>query len=155
LPESRPIEYVGRLDDGIQHMAFVTGAFPDGYVFNPEKEDWRRIKSWIAVLHLFDAEGNRLQSEARLGGYDIQGRDEAGDKACVLLQEMFAPCRPKGPKRCDIRVNQFLVVLDEITHSLLYQVDQPEENGPVFESVMLQPRDVMFHPPWDSGDWST
>jgi hypothetical protein len=34
IPADGPIDYVGRLDDGSQYMAFVTGAVPDGYLFN-------------------------------------------------------------------------------------------------------------------------
>jgi hypothetical protein len=90
-----------------------------------------------------------------VGGYDIEGWDEACDNAWTQLQEMFAHLGPKNPRRCDINVKTFSVVLDGITHGLVYQAIQPEEDGPVFEFVMLEPRDVMFHPPWDSGQWST
>jgi hypothetical protein len=42
------IEHCGRLHDGRQMLAFVTGAFPEGYMFGP---DWRSQKRWLAVLH--------------------------------------------------------------------------------------------------------
>src|SRR5262249_37705803 len=119
IPGEGPIEYVGRLDDGTQYMTFVTGAVPDGYIFNLDNEDWRKVKSWIAVLHLFDAQGNQLHSEARLGGYDID--EQAGDKAWQLVHEMFNPHRPKGPKRCDVFVKLFSRVIDGITHGLIYR----------------------------------
>lgn len=155
IPAEGPIEYVGRLGDGTQYMTFVTGAVPDGYIFNHDNEDWRKVKSWISVLHLFDAQGNHLLSEARLGGYDIEGRDTAGDKAWAQVHEMFTPHRSNGPKRCDIFVKLFSLVIDGITHGLIYRATQPEEDGPIFEGVFLEPRDVMFHLPWDSGEWST
>lgn len=52
IPAEGPVDYVGHLEDGTQYMAFVTGAVPDGYVFNHDNEDWRKVKSWIGVLHL-------------------------------------------------------------------------------------------------------
>ena len=155
IPAEGPIDYVGRLEDGTQYMTFITGAVPDGYVFNLDNDEWRKVKQWIAVLHLFDASGNHLRSEARLGGYDIEGWDDACGKAEAQVHEMFTPLRGKNPKRCDIYVRPFSLVLDGITHGLVYEATRYEEDGPVIEFVMLLPRDVMFHPPWDSGSWST
>lgn len=40
------------------------------------------------------------------------------------------------------------------THSLLYQAFKGEEYSPVVECVTLEPRDVMFHPLWESGEYS-
>jgi hypothetical protein len=147
--------YVGRLADGRQFMAFVTGAFPDGVRLNWDTDEWRKVKRWMAVRHLFDADGNHLSSEAKLGGYDIEGRDVAADKAWDELDHMLAQFGPGQPQLGDIWLRPFAVQLDGITHSLLYEVVQPEADGPVFESVMLEPRDIMFHPPWDSGEYST
>jgi hypothetical protein len=155
IPAEGPVDYVGCLKDGTQYMSFVSGAVPDGYRFNLDNEDWRKVKSWIGVLHLFDAEGNHLKSEARLGDYDIEGWDVAGDKAEAQVHAMFDPYRENWLKRCDIFVKPFSVVIDGITHGLIYRATQPEEKGPVYEGVFLEPRDVMFHPPWDSGQWST
>ena len=155
VPGEGPISYVGRLNDGTQYMTFVTGAVPDGYVFNLDNEDWRKVKSWIGVLHLFDGEGNYLQSEARHGGYDMEGWDKACAKADAEVHAMFTPYRAQGPKRCDIFVKLFSVVINGITHGLVYRAWEAEEGGPKFEGVFLEPRDVMFHPPWDSGEWST
>ncbi len=152
IPAEGPIDYVGRLEDGTQYMSFVTGAWPDDYRFN---EDWRKVKSWIGVLHPFDAEGNHLKSEARHGGYDIEGWDAACEKAWAEVHAMLTPHRSKIPKRYDIFVKPFSLVINGITHGLVYQVTQSDENGPVYEGVFLEPSDVMFHPPWDSGEWST
>ncbi|MCI0377353.1 MAG: hypothetical protein L0215_07095 [Gemmataceae bacterium] len=154
IPADGPIDFVGRLKDGTQYMTFVTGAVPDGYVFDRDQE-WRKVKRWLAVLHEFDSEGNHLRSEVKLGGYDIEGKDNACEKADAAIHKMFDPLRKKGPKRCDIKVKPFSLIVDGITHGLIYETSQPEENGPVFEWVMLEPRDVMFHPPWNSGEWST
>jgi hypothetical protein len=154
IPHQR-FEYVGRLADGRQFMAFVTGAFPDGIKFDWVADDWRKFKSWSAVLHLFDAEGNHLSSEARLGGYDIEGRGVAGDKAYAELDEILVPLGPGKPVVCDIWVREFSTTIDGVTHSLQYEVFKAEEDGPIVECVMLEPRDIMFHPPWDSGQYST
>jgi hypothetical protein len=148
-------ECVGHLADGKQFMAFVTGAFPDGVKLNWDTDEWRKVKRWMAVLHLFDAEGNHLSSETKLGGFDIEGRGFAGDKAWAELDRMLRRLGPGEPKLCDIWLKQFAVSIDGVTHSLLYQTNQPEDDGPIFEYVMLEPRDIMFHPPWDSGEYST
>ena len=146
---------VGRLADGKQFMAFVTGAFPDGVKLNWDTDEWRMVKRWMAVLHLFDADGNHLNSETQLGGFDIEGRGGAGDKAWAELDQMLRRLGPGELKRCDIWLKQFAVRIDGVTHSLLYQTNQPEDDGPIFEYVMLEPRDIMFHPPWDGREYST
>jgi hypothetical protein len=136
-------------------MAFGTGCFPDGYLLKADHEDWRKVKRWIAVLHLFDADGNHLRSESRLGGYDIEGWDEACGKVDMELQKLLAPLRKKQPKLCDIYVRLFSVVLDGVTHGLFYTHHVEPEEDYEGEWVMLEPRDIMFHPPWDSGEYST
>ena len=60
--------YVGRLeDDGTQYMTFITGAVPDGYLFNLENEDWRKVEELVGVLHLFDAAGNHTPQRGETG----------------------------------------------------------------------------------------
>jgi hypothetical protein len=113
------------------------------------------VKCWLGVVHLFNTQGNHLRTEVRLGGYDIEGWDEACDKAWAQVRELCAPLRSENPNRGDIYVKPFSVVLDGVTHGLIYGTSEPDEDGPAFEWIMLQPRDVMFHPPWDSGEWST
>lgn len=148
-------ESVGRLPDGRQIMGFVTGAFPDDARSNYETEEWRRVKRWVAVLHVFDAAGNHLSSDAQLGGFDTEGKDVSCEKAYVQLDSMLLRHGGEKLEHRDIWVKQFSVTVDGVTHSLLYQQCQPEEGGPTFEWVMLEPRDIMFHPPWDSGEYST
>jgi hypothetical protein len=148
-------EYVGRLPDGRQFMGFVTGAFPDGAKLNWDTDEWRKVKRWMAVLHLFSADGSYLNSEVRLGGLDVEGRGIASAKAWEQLDKMLAALGPGDPELCDIWVKQFSVNIDGVTHSLFYHQHQADEDGPIFESVMLDPRDIMFHPPWDSGEYST
>jgi hypothetical protein len=135
-------------------MAFVTGAFREGVKLNWNTDEGRKVKVWIAVLHLFDAGGNHLSAQVRLGGFDSEGWEVAGDKACAELDKMLSGLGQKLSLG-DIWVRQFSVTIDGVEHSLQYHHEQPEEDSPVFESVMLWPRDIMFHPPWDSGEYST
>ncbi|MCE9545540.1 MAG: hypothetical protein K8T25_08490 [Planctomycetia bacterium] len=156
LDEGR-FENIGRLPDGTQFMLFVTGAFPTGLKYH-SGDDWQLKKKWLAVRHRFDGDGNHLDTESRLGAFDIEGRDVAGDKAFGHLEQMYAELCTAGPLEfCDIRVRLFSVEVDGVTHGLFYEqseeeLDPDEVRG---EWVMLEPRDIMFHPPWDSGEYST
>jgi hypothetical protein len=49
----------------------------------------------------------------------------------------------------------FSVVLDGVTHGLFdgHHLDPDEDYEGKW--VMPEPRDIMFHPPWDSGEYST
>jgi formate hydrogenlyase regulatory protein HycA len=148
---------VGRLSDGTQFMAFVTGAFPTGMKYY-SGQDWQLKKRWLAVIHRFDPEGAHIGTDTRLGGFDIEGRDVAGDKAFAHLQEMYAELATAGdPEFCDIWVKPFSVEIDEVTHGLFYEhtVEGEGEDHYEGEHVMLEPWDIMFHPPWDSGEYST
>ena len=49
----------------------------------------------------------------------------------------------------------FSVVLDGVTHGLYYEHHVEPEEDDEGEWVMLEPRDIMFHPPCDSGEYST
>ena len=138
-------------------MAFVTGAFPTGKK-HYSGYDWPIIKRWLAVLHRFDAEGNHLGTETRLGGSDIEGRDVAEEKAFHHLKKLYANLIADDPATFgDVWVRLFSIEIDDVTHELKYE--QTEEEPPVAEErdewVMLEPCDIMFHPPWDSGEYST
>jgi hypothetical protein len=148
---------VGRLADGTQFMAFVTGAFPTGQQYY-RGDDWQHKKKWLAVVHRFDADGNHIGSESRLGAFDIEGWDVAGDKASGHLKQMFAElCLGGQPKFRDIWVRLFSIEIDGVTHGLFYEQseEEPEPGEERDEWVMLEPRDIMFHPPWDSSAYST
>jgi hypothetical protein len=153
VPDRFFSEHLGRLDDGTQFIAFGTGALPDGYVGGPTDDDWKTTLRWIAVLHQFDADGNHLGSESRLGAFDVEGWDQASEKAEVQLQALLAPLQKRHPRRCDVLVKLFSVVLDGVTHGLRYEsyVDEDEEG----EWVALLPTDVAFEAPWNTGEYST
>ena len=65
------------------------------------------------------------------------GWDEAWRQGAeAQVRELFAPLRSKSPHRCDIYVKPFFCGhFDGVTHGLIYEAIQPEEGGPVFESV--------------------
>ena len=54
---------------------------------------------------------------------------------------------------CDIYVKPFSAEIDGVLYELVYESGVDEDEGD--EYVMLWPNDVMFHPPWDSGEYST
>jgi hypothetical protein len=148
---------VGRLPDGTQFMAFVTGAFPTGLKYYLG-DDWQHKKQWLAVIHRFDADGNHIRSESKLGAFDIEGWEAAGNKAFDHLQRMYAElCDGQRPKLCDIWVRPFSVEIDGVTHGLFYEQseEEPEPGEERGEWVMLEPQDIMFHPPWNSSEYST
>ena len=141
---------IGRYAGGNQFMAFVTGAFPGQDRYPDPAGNWREIKSWVAVLHKFDAEGNHIGSESRLGGFDAEGRQRAGEKAWHQLAQMLEDAGLENAQPCDIYIKPFSVEIDNVVHELVY-----ENHGEREEYVMLWPNDIMFHPPWDSGRYST
>jgi hypothetical protein len=143
--------YVGRYDGDRQFMAYITGAFPDESQFPGPGDDWESIKSWWAVIHRFDADGNHLDSDLRLGGYEAEGeaaQEKVWDEFESLLKEIMA----HKPKPGDIYVKLFSVTVNGVTHGLIYESDEDEEES---EYVLLEPNDIMFHQPWDSGEYST
>ena len=142
--------YVGRFDGDKQFMAYTTGAFPDDNKF-PVSDDFESIKSLWAVIHRFDADGNHLDSDLRLGGYFAEGEvahEKVWEEFGSILEELAA----LKPKPCDIFVKLFSVKANDVTHGLIYEQDEEDEES---EYVMLEPNDIMFHQPWDSGEYST
>jgi formate hydrogenlyase regulatory protein HycA len=145
---------VGRLADGTQFLAYVCGAFPDGCRFS--EDDWRTKKRWQAVVHRFDAGGHHTHTEVRLGGVEADG--DAGARAFRHLNAMYDDLAAGGePEFGDIWVELFSREVDGITYGLFYEQseEEPDEYEGRGEWVMLEPWDIMFHPPWDSGYYST
>lgn len=153
-PESR-FDCIGRYGDGNQFMAFVTGAFPGRGQFPDPSSDWQAKKSWNAVIHKFDSQGNHLSSQVKLGGHEKDGRDVAGNLAWQHLERMLHDLGLFNPSLCDIHIKPFSVEVQGVYYELEYVHEVDEENGDEFEHMMLWPNDVMFHPPWDSGNYST
>ena len=154
-------EYIGHYAGERQFMAFVTGAFPADWWSgsrSPEylRTRWAEHKRWYAVLHCFDADGNHLKTNAWSGGTTAEGQHEACDRAWRKLGEMLASLGEY--ELGDIAVKPFRVEQDGYLFGLVYERrshDDPDDPGAGYECVMLWPNDIMFHPPWDSGDYST
>jgi hypothetical protein len=135
-PDYGRFPFCGRLDDDSLFMAFVTGECADG-----------EERRWVAVLHLFDADGNHLGSEARIGGHDCIGIDVAGERADAELARLVAPILPRVKQVGDVFIRPFGVVLNEVLHGLIY------DDG--YEAAIFHPRDVWFYFPWDTGEYDT
>ena len=63
---------------------------------------------------------------------------------------------PREPS--DIRVRPFGVEIDGYFFGLVYKcvgAEDPDDPTATHEYVMLEPNDIMFHPPWDRGEYST
>ena len=142
-------------------MGFVTGAFPKDWwsgAYPPEylQANWDRHKQWYAVLHRFDDEGNHIGSEIWSGGSTHAGQDAAIGRALRKLEEMRQGLG--NVELCDIDVKPFAVEVDGYLFGLIYELknyDDPANPEGTYEFVMLEPNDIMFHPPWDSGEWSS
>src|SRR5262245_40691668 len=97
IPELIPIAHepnyytrvIGKCKDGRQFMAFVVAAF--GLKKGRKKVQEKR---WYAVLHLFDAKGNHLKTDAWFAGTTEEGEAEACEKAQQKRQEMLAGLKP-------------------------------------------------------------
>jgi formate hydrogenlyase regulatory protein HycA len=148
--------HVGRYGPGNQFMGYVTYASqyvpkfyhteevtPDGQII------WREHTNCFAVLHRFDSSGKHVGTDVER----VEGTDVSGERDWAKLEEMIAQLREV--EFCDIRVKPFRVEVGKVVHGLIYECERWEEHGEEHEWVMLEPNDIMFHPPWDSGDYST
>ena len=145
--------HVGRYGGGNQFMGFVTYASPKLYHTQEETPDGEIVlhehTNCFAVLHRFDAAGRHLRTDAER----VEGTQDTGERDSAKLDEMIAGLG--GVKFDDIRVRPFRVELGGVVHGLIYECQRREEDGDEHEWVMLEPNDIMFHPPWDSGEYST
>jgi hypothetical protein len=137
-------EHIGRLSHGALFMAYVTGTFscrvPD------------RPQYWLAVLHLFNADGTHSQTLTLPPAPDPND-DASLEKAHAAFDGILSLLHERNPVFEDIWVKPFEIEIDGVLHGLIYEADDdPEDPG---EWVMLEPRDIMFHPPWEDGEYST
>jgi hypothetical protein len=146
-------ENVGTYGDGFQFMGFLTYAAPKYFWKEDAPIDgqpvWSQFTNCFAVLHRFDAAGNHTGTDVRR----VHGTPDFADVDVAELDELITSLGPHQHR--DILVKLFSVQDNGIMHGLIYETGQPDEDGEIPEWVMLQPRDIMFHPPWDSGEYST
>ena len=81
----------------------------------------------------------------------------AGEKAFDRLQDMLTGLSGGQPELCDIWVRLFSVEMDNVMHGLFYEQSTEDlvEGEEPTDWVMLEPQDIMFHPPWDSSEYSS
>jgi hypothetical protein len=136
-------EYNGHLPDGTQVL---------GYIISLPMDKAGRRDDLIAV-HEFDADGHHLSIRTRL-----VSEGAVGPKADALLHEMVAPYRAAGWRPGDIQVRPFLVEADGWQHDFVFRgfgdgLEGDEEDRD--ENVYFMPFSFPFHPPYDSGSYST
>jgi hypothetical protein len=129
--------FCGQLDDDTLFMAFVTGE-------RAEDQDRR----WVAVLHQFDADGNHLRSESRIGGHDSIGIDVAGERADAELSRLVGPILPRVRQLGDVFIRPFEITLNGVLHGLVF-----DDTGTA--AGVFHPRDIVFYFPWDTGNYDT
>ena len=106
--------------------------------------------------HRFDTAGNHIGTNAWSGGSTAEGQDGAIGRAERRLGELLSALGEY--ELGDIAVRPFYHEQDGYAFALTYErntYDDPENPEAGYECVMLWPNDVMFHPPWDSGEYST
>jgi formate hydrogenlyase regulatory protein HycA len=151
--------HVGTFNGGKQFMGYVTYASqyvpkyyhteevtPDGQLL------FREHTNCFAVLHRFDAAGGHLGTDVER----VEGSRDSGQRDWAKLEEMIAALGKI--QFCDIRVKPFRVEFGKVVHGLIYEcvdAEDPDDPSATNEYVMLEPNDIMFHPPWDSGEYST
>lgn len=151
--------HVGRYGESNQFLGCITYAaqyVPKFYwtekVAADEQPLFREHANCFAVLHRFDPTGRHLGTDVERVG----GTEESNDRDWAKLDEMIASLG--DPQLCDIRIKPFRIEIDKIVYGLIYEHvagDDQDDRSANYEHVMLEPNDIMFHPPWDSGEYST
>lgn len=152
--EGARFTHVGRFGDGKQFLGLLTYAsqyVPKFYYTEEIAPDgqsiWRQKSNCFAVLHRFDTLGTHLGTDVQRVG----GTADSNERDWATLEKMIA--KLGKIEFCEIRVKPFHVEIEKIVHALIYECS--EEDGEEQEWVTLEPADIMFHPPWDSGEYST
>lgn len=157
--ESGRFRYIGRYADGNQFMAyFIYASQYISKIYHTEELTadgrllYREHSNCFAVLHRFDAAGQHL-------GTDVERIEDTLDSEKRDWAKLSAMIAGLGEVEfSDIRVKPFRVEIGKVVHGLIYEcadADDPDDPSATDECVMLEPNDIMFHPPWDSGCYST
>lgn len=145
--------HLGCYGDGNQFLGYVTYATPKFYHTEETTPDgqviWREHTNCFAVLHRFDSAGRHIDTAVER----VEGTRDSNQQDWAKLDEMIAGLGEV--KFGDIRVKPFRVEVGKIVHGLVYEPEGWEEGYQTGDYVMLEPNDIMFHPPWDSGEYST
>jgi hypothetical protein len=143
-------ETVGRFADGRQFMAFVSGAYPGEHRLVPK--NWLDVKRWIVVIHIFDADGNHLTTEAHLIGF-AREEPHLHTKIDTMFVALLSDYKIIPSMYCDIWIKPFHTVVDDIYYEFVYE--REEDGDEIYEQMALWPNDVVFYPPWNDGYYDT
>jgi formate hydrogenlyase regulatory protein HycA len=137
--------HVGRYGYGHQFLAYLTYAQPKFYHTEESTPDgqiiWRQHINCFAVLHCFDTAGHHLSTQLER----VEGTPDSFQRDRARLEEML---RGLGKLEFrDIRVKLFQVKVGKVVHGLIYEPEEWDEGFPMGDYVMLEPNDIMFHPP--------
>lgn len=148
---------VGRFPDGRQFMAFVTGAYPGEHRHVPE--NWQDVKQWIAFIHIFDADGNHLTTDAQTSELEArlipfaQEEPHLRAKIDTMRTDLLRDYKIDDNYFCDICIRPFRTVIDDIYYEFVYV--RREDGDKIYEQMALWPNDVVFYPPWNDGRYDT
>ncbi len=134
--------YLGITSDKKQFWAYGTFLFSRPFNEIRQDGDWTKFRKEYAILHLFDLEGNHLDTQNYFAGTT----SEIGDQALnVKLNEMVNNLGELD--FLDIKVKPFKTTIDDVDFGLIVN----EECG----TVDLEPSSTLsFHEPWD-GEYDT
>lgn len=129
---------IGRYAAG-QFFASVTCAFRGSTKSGPEGGEPMR---WYSVVHLFDREGNHVQSDIYFAGTTADDERETVRRAEEHLSELLdqLPGRSYG----DIRIRLFRVDFDGVVFGLIDE-SEPDRG----DWAELYPDCLGFHDPWN------
>jgi hypothetical protein len=100
----------------------------------------------------------------RVGGVeaDKNARPKAFGHLNAIHDELVAACGGAEPEYGDIWAQLFSVEIDGIRYALRYErheyedpTEAEEADRPGYESVVFDPQDVVFGPPWNNGGYDT
>jgi hypothetical protein len=143
-------ECVGRFPHGRQFMAFQTGAFPGQHRVAPK--NWQDVKKLIVVIHIFDAKGSHLTTDAHLIGY-AREEPQIDAKMDAMYADLLREYKIEDNYLCDIWISSFHTVIDDIYYEFVYE--QAADGDEIREQMALWPNDVVFYPPWNDGNYDT
>lgn len=148
IPEPVPIAreegHTNRIGtcDGGQFMGFVVATLP-----SPAPENWQAAKTWYAVLHRFDAEGEHTGTQAEAFGTTADGEDEVIERASARVDEWIAALA--NVEFGDVAVNLFEVEVDGSEFGLVDTTWEADDDEELFVQATLVPNDLVFQEPWD------
>ena len=130
--------HLGQVNDGRLFWGYETFVFTRPYA--EIKDEWQKFRKEYAILHLFDKEGNHLETKYWSG---ITESD--GDKTSMKVEELVSNLGKIKYK--DIKVKLFQTPIEGIVFGLVPNLEN--------ETINLEPGAIIsFEEPWD-GEYST